>query len=458
MKNLEEDKPDLKDHVEHLRTIHFALIGTCIALFITYQFLPGSEWNDALAKVKELTEGRLTKDLNNEKLKELERGVISEVIECDRDILKEILQDRNNNKCSVAGRPATMPRERYPLKDYWRVGNVETGYRQVAFEGDGIFCCLRFDFGASGRLETKIKLEPALKESFPPINTPPFPEKPTLNDYTLIWREFTSNTTIQIPWRLIITFDDSTSSNLPKGSNILPAQNANSIIRLSKTTPDSHSWDGVYETSELSPHISDNIHPIVKLKVTVTMKQVIVDPGLWVTRADKRYQEKHTNLLFIAEQRELMGSTFQEAREHIENQIKIRTESITILGLKIPSDLLLNWGVIIIVTLQLYLLMHLKFYCKLLSINHTYKVAWIGYYPDFLSKTIFFFSALIMPPVIVLIIVSEIVRDPYVKWGIASLILIPVSAGISYLTKEFIFEVWKRHEDIESKEIEEQEV
>lgn len=459
MKNLGDDKLNLKDHVEHLRTIHFALIGTCIALLITVQFLPGVEWFDARDQLMKLTNADtpLTKDLNNEKLKELERGVIGEVIKCYKDTVNKL-------DCSSASTPPQMVGA-YPLKDYWKVTSPpivspEIEHKQIRFEGDGTFCCINFDFGDFHSSWIKVKFKPAINEGFSSLTIPSLPDKPTLNDYQAIWNSFVANDSMQIIWRLNFSFDDSDSNNLLKrgGINVDTSPNyVSDIIHLSKTNR-----EGIYETSDLSSYINGELPPTVKLKVTVDRKVVTVDPGLWVTK-DKRYQEKHANLLFIAspEQRNLMGSTFQAAQEHIENQIKIRTESISVVGLKIPSELLLSWGVVIIITLQLYLLMHLKFYCKLLSINQNYEVAWIGYYTDLLSKTIFITTVLVIPVITVIVLVSRVTRDPsfqYSKYLLPALLSVIVSAVISSSTRAFIFEVWKRHEDSESEEMEKREV
>lgn len=148
--------------------------------------------------------------------------------------------------------------------------------------------------------------------------------------------------------------------------------------------------------------------------------------------------------MFIAADRNLIDSTLQEAQDHIENQMKIRTESISVLGLNIPSELLLNWGMVVVVTLQLYLLMHLKSYCKLLSSTPTYEVAWIGYYTDALSKTIFIVTALMLPVISVLILVKQLIRNSYFTYTVPALALILVSALISYSTRTYILALWRK--------------
>jgi hypothetical protein len=73
-------------------------------------------------------------------------------------------------------------------------------------------------------------------------------------------------------------------------------------------------------------------------------------------------------------------------------------ERVEILGMKIPSSGVRRWGSVIVLVVQLYLCLHLNaLRVSLVAKQNIGSIAWVGLYPDLVSRIVCLFSILIMP-------------------------------------------------------------
>lgn len=450
MKSLEDDKPDLKDYVEHLRTIHFSLLASCIALIIAVQFLPGREWYDAKNHLERLTPFII--GLNNSKIEELERAVINQAIACFRRKLDRpnfsparcTYDDEHTDPQLLASDFAEMPGTPKPLnlKNVWRAEVTSLDGQEklepIVSDGDVTACCVM-----AGGFKTKLELKQPIKAAFTPRSEiPSLPQPPTLNDYKKVWDAFSGNSTIEIPWDLQIALQPTVGKlPEPKFEKEVPGNASNTTI-LSKTDTEGRREKIVYVSEDLP---SSEFPSPVKLEVTVATKKIHVNPGFWLTQ-DKGFNEKTANLFKLAADNGLMGLEVPKAQDNINKKLAEKGGNIHVAGLQVPSDMILSWGIAVIIGLQLYALVHLKFYSRILIKNYTHKVAWVGNYTDELSKIIFFLTTVLLPSITVLYLGYKLIADPEFNYQFAVILIIFISVLISYSTIKFIRLVWKKQE------------
>jgi hypothetical protein len=74
------------------------------------------------------------------------------------------------------------------------------------------------------------------------------------------------------------------------------------------------------------------------------------------------------------------------------------SEKVEFLGLRFRERDLATWGALIIVIVQIYLVLHLRELCTRSQVtDHVFKAAWIGVYPDYLSRIVSLLTASFLP-------------------------------------------------------------
>ena len=90
--------------------------------------------------------------------------------------------------------------------------------------------------------------------------------------------------------------------------------------------------------------------------------------------------------------------------DHGEREEAVR-DRLELFGVKFPSEVVGRWGVIVLLAVQLYFLMHLQEFALCLEPGDAaWNYPWIGTYPASLAKVVFVTSATILPLAAVLIV------------------------------------------------------
>jgi hypothetical protein len=100
-------------------------------------------------------------------------------------------------------------------------------------------------------------------------------------------------------------------------------------------------------------------------------------------------------------------SDFEFLRRSLKVEAERSEESFEAFGLKMPTPTTAAWGVLVLIGVQLYFLAHFKELSRRLHPDDEgWRVAWIGIYSGAFSRSLFAISALALPSVSAIVIVS----------------------------------------------------
>lgn len=102
------------------------------------------------------------------------------------------------------------------------------------------------------------------------------------------------------------------------------------------------------------------------------------------------------------------AASFKVWDQALRDEIDRTSDSFEAFGLKIPAQATTLWGLALILGVQLYMLTHLIELTRKIDIaDPGWEVAWIGIYQHRLARIIFFASAIVLPPLTVLLIAHK---------------------------------------------------
>ena len=88
--------------------------------------------------------------------------------------------------------------------------------------------------------------------------------------------------------------------------------------------------------------------------------------------------------------------------EVLKGELRRSGDSIEIFGIKIPTEAISTWGIIALVGLQLYFILHFNSLASNISKEDAeIKFPWIGMFGDIFSRAAFFASTVVLPSVVV---------------------------------------------------------
>ncbi len=119
-------------------------------------------------------------------------------------------------------------------------------------------------------------------------------------------------------------------------------------------------------------------------------------------------------------------------------------EGVRIFGVHVASSVAREWGAGVIISIQLYFLIHLVSF----PISSTTKndFPWAGLYNNQLSKVVFFITAILLPPITILILMYStwfLGKDNQIFW-----IISPIINLISFLLSFYIYKTWSKIQQV----------
>jgi hypothetical protein len=126
--------------------------------------------------------------------------------------------------------------------------------------------------------------------------------------------------------------------------------------------------------------------------------------------------------------------SLSDLRSHLIQQLEKGDSVFEAFGLKIPVAQLTFWGIVVVLSVQLYFLLHLReFHAKIRPRDTGWDVPWIGVYPSVLSRAVYFTTTTVMPVVAVALLayratVSRVQAFVHAnRWDIRSLIVLEIA-------------------------------
>lgn len=448
MKSSENDRYDLSEQVEHLRTIHFTLLLSCMAFLITSQFLPDKELYSALAQIQTI-QRRVVPRLKDKSLHDFGEAAAQDI----RKYYEQINHYRNQERMIDIGGRETLYRE-LKTYGYWTTRKDFTGGKPIEIRGNESHICklkitYRGDTENSRNYSVYIKPASDIKIKYnEQLIIPPL-EKGTLEEVQVAWDVLVKYKTIRIPWRWDIVNPQINSIKWVRAEVIDPETTEEDKFYVSFVDENYLSGEGLIPAPEgvLNPQPTPFTF---RIRAKLLYEEFEIKPGSWFSKiGNNEFEQTFDDLIQTRRRLKIEEDSLAKIEEVLSNEIKLRTESISAFGLKIPSALVTSWAALIVIGLQLYFLMHLRFYCELLKRDYTYKVAWIGYYKDYISKSVVCITVLLMPVTTVYYLIREKLYDQETQNHLTLLLIIMVSAAVSTRTIKYLLLMWKKYKNID---------
>jgi len=121
--------------------------------------------------------------------------------------------------------------------------------------------------------------------------------------------------------------------------------------------------------------------------------------------------------------------SIKDAELLLKDKKKITSEKIEIFGISLPADIISLWGVLIILFIQFYMLLHLIGLVKIVTSNNSYTyVPWIGNYKNKLSRVTTIATTCLLPFLVIL----------YLRFNTMNSIVTPLVLLFSLVISVFI--------------------
>ncbi len=387
-----------KDLVDHLRTVHFALLTICAALIIV------SLDSKVLPVSQALTQATQMVDLQKQ-WSEVQRIAISSAADAS--------VQRNFTLISTVRQP-----------------EIPTSYTMIVVYGEADF--LSYE---------------AWKFSGADMSHPPA----TLSEFSRWWNALHSSTTVNLPdFRTInvlhpdalILIGDSQAMPLiaSPGGVDSPALKAHIEPNLEA---DSFTFKGampVPSFMKIAPHMDKNAAKRVELwSEGKLLHKKLSEQFLQQIYPDWRggsYKEAFRELAVVAP--DLTTIDLKELPARIRDLMTKDDQVVEAFGLKIPSSEISRWGTTLLLVVQLYFWLNLhELTHRMASPDANYDVAWMGLYRSKAAGMVTWVSICILPVVAALSLAARIAAKGdagYSKLGVScaiALVLVSMAAGVS---------------------------
>jgi len=367
------------DFVEHIRTVHFALVGVCLALVGVIQF----------KKPLELTTAQY-------QLQEIKSAV-------DGWNTEEIFQNVFSSLGLNSAGPMYMPAG----------GTLENAFllnSHICVMSEAMAILLPASNGSAGHMIYRDKWKEVL-----------FKKPSSLREFRDFWDRrpivlsFTS--TNRTGEKILLARRNGSNQVLeyhlgkidfPSGSYEAPnisltdQKQQQSIADLLKVSPGMFvlSWQ-VGEDQALLPvlisQITLNVQPALIRTRPYWKSGAFSDSFSNLDKATATLQDKSF---------EAISSNFQEEAS------KPKTDSFEVFGVKFPVEKATRWGILLIVGIQLYLWIHLhELSPRLKEGDAGWDVAWIGVYRSLPARILFIASTALLPVVTIAALGNHALRD-----------------------------------------------
>jgi hypothetical protein len=385
-----------EDLVEHIRTVHFALVAVCLGLIGLIQFQKPRDVSIAQFQLQEI-------------MKAVDAWDTPQVVGQIRDAFGR------------AGVYTTSPPVLFWLEaDGQSFGVIPQGVAWVSGEGN-----------------RKVRA----------LDTNELLKNPkSLADFQRVWDVLAGSVWVTMP-------DTNKFSQTLVRSGKDGKTSLQGYTKLDSPRSGWRSVDWVLPTPEQSSAVQTVLHSsvdmlyVIKLEagdtlllpVGVSSKQQVY--GLTALQQTHPYWKTAPFASSFAELNSATTTMQDQSFEYIAGQLakeaaKPKTDSFEIFGVKFPVETASRWGIVVIVGIQLYLWIHLyELSPKLKGGDPGWDVAWIGVYQSLPARIVFLSSTALLPiGTIVLLGTHALKGAGYVVWAIyilallASLVLSPMIA------------------------------
>jgi len=368
-----------KDAVEHIRTVHFTLIATCLALVVLASSGTPAEIGRARQEIQDIAE--LTKE-------EL----------WDQDVIEKGAEDLLKQQANIR-RNETLPVSRFAESEDFRPSSIPNHFalRCVEFVGP--------NWVLSGKAADKYTYFGGGQWLRFKSRRLPLPRPQTLQDFRDLWDNLNERHSVRIPTEISSTFYHFNKSGERK-IETTPGQ-------WKKVDPNCQPKDKIIFVSQLQEFPGEISHEYNYL--TFEMDYVGFFPvlryvdiafdaqGHLIDRFPKDRHPPHGSFEYSFRALNAFTKNYQTLEiakfDAILEAEQSRTgESFEAFGVKFPAQGTTRWGILVVLGIQLYFLIHLRELSgKLNAGDPGWDVAWIGVYESSISKIVFVVSAFVLP-------------------------------------------------------------
>jgi hypothetical protein len=351
---------DQKDHFEHLRTVHFSLVATCLLLLVV-----------------STTSQNRTLERAEEQLDAMQSVVVHwSEFDFESEIDRQVKSTSTSLPASKALRfapPAVNQLQSY-LVDF-----IGPAWSPIANED-----CVAWLY------DPMIKRQPR-----------------TLSDAHQLWDCLHTANTVAIPFAFSaeqavirgqkVPLDSATASSAANHVRLTftkTSEDQRAEIRTAFGISVEYAFVGVLYPDK-GPFVSVMV-PVEKARViTVNLTEPLRSLKPMLSLDPGTYKQAFSDLDEITMNYDDL--TFDKLKTILSAQRKHSDQTFEAFSVKFPSDAVARWGLILLLGIQLYFLIHMS--APQLQVDTEVSVAWIPLYSNIFSQAVFVFTIAVLPPV-----------------------------------------------------------
>jgi hypothetical protein len=396
----DSDQNNSKDFVEHLRTVHFSLMAVCLGLIVIVQFPSSSRLREAIRQLDTIIDAA-PKFSDN----------IEAAINSAREENKKYCRTKVDPLLvEIDGKAVALHLEGEASVGWRRVGTgiyapepadiLELRQFKEMWDSSIVLSCLD-SIGTVAHIEIKDKVS-AIRTLDVPVMVyyPDVDRRPVLLNEKMFTRYRRSGID---PWHPDIILE---AWHIEYPGEVNPYLFATIVIPTT-TRP-----------------FPVNFHQFLAIKLN--------QPG-W---RDARFSDAFYELDQATA--DFQDTDFIHLKRILHQSEKNTKETFQAFGVTFPIETTSRWGILVIVSVQLYLWMHLReFRKRCFGIT---EIAWIGSYEDFVPRLVFVLTAILFPVVVVRVLCFQTALLPGQVWNLTcALGAIVVSAALAGLSAKVFF-------------------
>jgi hypothetical protein len=385
-----------KDFVEHLRTVHFTLIALCIGLIVLASFPSKSEIQLAHDQASEILEVS-----NNWKEAFLETAAV--------DVVNATASGDNQTQFVVAeGKPA------------WFNFEISFGNEAVRFKPKALAPSWIIKNEIPAELMPDVSSEqpgPRSQEDWAALWTKGRPElrvkvPRSLKSFQRLWDDLLVRGSIILPKMPKECFDfeskpckinspdSSDSAQTPEMVFTIKIGDERAYTLLHQQDPTLTKWDYQFSENVWNPNNRRPGQVVLPVRDFATIEfdgqsALIQQFTQWNQKHRRPFKDAFRELASVDDPFE--DADIGSAERILAAEAKRTDEAFEAAGLKIPAEVAVRCGVLLILGVQFYMWVHLYEFGNRFGRDSGYEVAWIGVYFSKPARLLFFISLVVLP-------------------------------------------------------------
>jgi hypothetical protein len=383
-----------KDYFEHLRAVHFSLVVLCVGLIVLASLTPKSEMRAAHEQVLEILEvtNNWRKDLFDNEAKNVVKADSAKddrsafVITSTGDVVANYLLSWNTNSQS-----ATRPKFK---ASGWTVAlNVPAELLpEPPPEDPDSFDTVGPSFSVNG--PQNLKSFQALWDDLLQPGSIMLPRRPTECFYTTLDR----NVDVMLVPCAILPLNSSAS--VTRDDELVLEPTDSTVKKRFQRASIQSDVQFDFSSQPLAGTFFDPGRILLPVR---DAKQIHFDGQNVLIQLSSKWKAKH-GLSFKDAFRDLaaVDGTFEDAsiesvERILDGEAKTQTETFETFGLKIPGEIAVRFGALLVLAVQLYLWIHLREVGLRMKQNTDLDIAWIGTYSSKAARILFYVTVTVLP-------------------------------------------------------------